>query len=208
MQVAFARAYREERVLRAEQMLLAPYGLDMGAFNNQAIDLFGDSGAALMRDRIERIDFDCEFLVCGFDQDNQPHIFTVSNPGVVNDYDTTAYWAIGSGAFNALGALTMRGHSQLCSLNGLVYDACEAKFVAENASGVGRGSVVIIQRPDLSALMLRHDEIEALRTIWEQCGKPRTPIGADTHVLKCLERQWPGGITAVGQPDGERGSSG
>ena len=117
VQAAFARAYRAERTARAEQLLLGPYGLDMATFNARGLKIFGESGAAIMRDRIERVEFDCEFLVCGFDEASRPHIFTVGNRGVVSDYDTRGYWAIGSGYLNALGALA---RTRLWSFNGRI----------------------------------------------------------------------------------------
>jgi hypothetical protein len=189
MQVSFAHAYQAERVLRAEQVLLGIYGLDMATFNSQAIELFGESGAAIMRERIERVEFDCAFLVCGFDDYIYPHVFTVSNPGIVNDYDVPGYWAIGSGALNALSALAMSEHSRFCSLETTIYNACVAKFMAESAVGVGKTTVVLVQWPDLRSVFMSTEEIKAVRKDWERYGKPRKAVAAGVRLKRWLESE-------------------
>ncbi len=191
MQGAFKRGYQAERAERTADALLSPYQLDMSAFNRRALELFGDNGAAVMRDRIERFEFDCEFLVCGFDKSLEPHIFTVSNPGVVRDYDTVGYWAVGSGSFNALSALALRGHSMRHSLESTIYNVCEAKFAAENAVAVGKASFVVVHRPDGRWASLSPETVEHMRAAWTTYGKPRAPIEALTELSQWVSEELP-----------------
>ncbi len=86
-----------------------------------------------------------EFLVFGHGP-NSGHIFSVQNPGVIDDRSIVGFSAIGSGSFLALASLV--GSNLPGTLDETIYSVCDAKFRAESASGVGRDTVLAILHPD------------------------------------------------------------
>ena len=178
---AFARVYRDAWARAAEQEVLNPFGLDMQTF----VELLANketSELSNLRRRIQEIDFDCEFLVGGYDSAAKPHIFTVRPPGVTRDYDALRFWSIGSGAEAALSSLMYRRFNPTMSLKEAVYYVAEAKSLSEFSLAVGRGSLSLLltSSGDFS-MLLRKDE-EVLRQIWETDGQPPIPPNLDARV--------------------------
>ncbi len=97
---------------------------------------------------IKAVSLDAEFLVCGFDEEGDGHIFTLEKNGALKSCDAAGFWAIGSGTHNALSAIffhaTKNGINQNSPLADALYVACEAKFMAESAVGIGKKTFVNI----------------------------------------------------------------
>jgi hypothetical protein len=153
---SFVRAYEAERIKRATETILGIYGLDMPTFLANGSAMF-DSAIGVMRERIEQVRLGIDFLVCGFDPNDKPHIVTISEPnvftgthGYVNHYDQPGYWAIGSGERNALTRLAARGQHFLKPLHETIYNVIEAKVAAESAHGVGEETFLAVHQSSKS----------------------------------------------------------
>lgn len=177
----FVRVYQAERQRLAEQSVLSPFGIDIQTLvnhltNNQS------AGLADMKRRIQDFDFDCEFLVGGFDPDGSAHIFTVTPPGVENHYDSIGFWSIGSGAEAALSSLLFRRLHVVMPLKQTIYHVAEAKFMSECAMGVGRSSLFFILESDGKCKMLPIADVPKLRQMWEAEGQPPIPANLAERV--------------------------
>lgn len=182
-------AYQAERRAVAAAEVLSPYGLTLEQFLENGQAQFGEAGAAVIRQRLEQRDLGCQLLVCGHDPhepdpERSCHILSVNDPGVVADYDIPGYWAIGSGEYQALSALAHRHRFYRHLLPNAIYFACEAKFAAESALGVGRETWVTIRAPDGGMAFLSEKIVHDMRSEWERVGKPRKPVRA----LQILEK--------------------
>lgn len=76
-------------------------------------------------------------LVCGFDPDNHPHIFSVVNPGKIGNHDLTGFHAVGMGAKTALARLLMLDAQKRDHIALALYQAFDAKVNAEIVQSVG-----------------------------------------------------------------------
>src|SRR5207253_1354905 len=121
--------------------------------------------------------FDCEFLVCGFDDGNNPHIVSVTGHDdsdrsavTIRHHDIPGFHAIGSGQYSALSILY---HFQQCSITDLedsIFNVAAAKFSAETAFGVGEATWLHILRDDSIDSMAPNELIIGLRDSWKSKG--------------------------------------
>ena len=148
---AVAQAFQAEKLKRATDNVLSPYDIDMKTFLSNGVLMFGDSGYAILRDRIEKVRLNMSMLVAGFDVDDEPQIFTVTEPekdsGYVTFFTQPGFWAIGSGDHNALVRLAIRGQNEFCTIEETVYNVIEAKAAAEFAHGVGDITFLAVHYP-------------------------------------------------------------
>ena len=115
VQEAFRSSLLAEQSQQAVDLVLGPYGLSLEEFRRTGQKIFGDS-FWLMRERLEQVSLDLQFLVGGFDDHGHPMIFsvstpTVSDPAIIKDHSLMGYWAIGSGSYLALSSLAARRHN-------------------------------------------------------------------------------------------------
>src|SRR5260370_16687794 len=111
-----------------EDKVLSRYGMKLPDFRRNGKKQFTSEVFNSLCSQIDNIALECEFLVCGFDGDREPHIFTVTNPGTVNIYDRPGFWAIGSGANTALGMLFYRGQNVHEHVENTLYTASTPNF--------------------------------------------------------------------------------
>src|SRR5208282_6422375 len=97
-----------------------------------------------------------------------------SNPGIEDVYDTPGFWAIGSGSHMALSMLFYRQQSVITDLAHTIYNVCEAKFMAESASGVGTQTFLHVSTPYGTA-PCGSEETTKMRPLWERGGRPKIP---------------------------------
>jgi hypothetical protein len=135
---SFKESYRLQLQEKIEDEVLSRYKMDLDSFKEHGFKHLGRDVFNGLCQQIDRKYLDCEFLVFGFDRTNQARIFTVTDPGIVTDYSTPGFWAIGSGANSALSTLFFHGFGIFTKLPAAVYHVCEAKFMAESAAGVGK----------------------------------------------------------------------
>lgn len=187
-------SYQEERLQRATEMYLSPFGIDLSTFLSNGAAVLGDNNlAAILRERIERHELGCELLVSGHEEvpsasvTSSAHLLVVSNPGIVKDCSVAGYWAIGSGAYLALSSLATRRQNLRHELAPMIYNVCEAKFAAESAIGVGRETFVTIHRDNETWTTMEGRDLGAIRRHWNRVGKPRPANRATTHINHWLD---------------------
>jgi len=182
IQTSCKEAYQNQLQSRITDEVLGRYGFDLESFKQNGLKQLGRDVFNDLCRQIDGIYFDCEFLVCGFDKDRNPHIFTVSNPGVAVEHSTPGFWAIGSGATSALSTLFFHRFIPGIQLARGIYHVCEAKFMAESALGVGsRTSVLIIHNSgDLELMDSRL--VEEIKNAWKREGKATVPSGIEATI--------------------------
>jgi Proteasome subunit len=182
IKTSFKEAYRSELQKRITDEVLGRYALDLESFKQNGLKQLGRQVFNDLCLQIDRINFDCQFLVCGFDSDQKPHIFTVENPGVAIEYSTPGFWAIGSGASSALSTLFFHRVITGIRLEKAIYHVCEAKFMAESALGVGVTTcVVIFHKPD-EVELLDEDLVDEIKKTWTREGQARVPSGIEAAI--------------------------
>ena len=176
---AVVSAYQKVRRQLVEDAILSPLGLEWNADN-----------CLKLADRIDDVTLGCELLIAGFDWNGDGYLFTVEDPGVVNNQNVCGYYAIGSGSYSALATMMHHSVNQEMSLARILYHACEAKFMAESAEGVGRHTHVKVARAGgkMDANELQAGAIDSIRRAWEEEGKPRIPH----NLVEQLEKQLTG----------------
>jgi hypothetical protein len=92
---------------------------------------------------IDAFNLKCDLLVCGFDVTNEPEkrgkpfIFDLSHPGQAADMTHTGFQAIGSGWSAAVSRMLWSEHKRSNPLERVLYDAFDAKAIAELTPSVG-----------------------------------------------------------------------
>jgi hypothetical protein len=122
------------------------------------------------------------FLVCGVDEHNHAHIFSVSHPGGAEVRNDPGYWAIGSGSHAALSLLSFFQQNVVRSLQRTIYNVFSAKLMAETSSLVGKNAFVYRLTPDGWDRNLSFDTFYAVRKEWDMEGKPRMPEGMEETI--------------------------
>jgi hypothetical protein len=183
---ALERAWRRERVHRAETIVLAPFNLTLQEFIRDGRSLFGDSGFADIRVRIEtESKFSLEIIVAGYDDRSRPRLFKIDDTGIASEWTRIGFVAIGSGATMATTSLVLANYQTNLAESEALYELCAAKFVAESAPGVGKETLVSAHRVANSASAFFVDpNIDPIRRIWHEQGRARRPKGLDTRMPK------------------------
>ena len=171
--------------------VLVRYGFDLESFKENGLKQLGRDVFNSLCRQIDQINFDCEFLICGFDKDKNPHIFTVSNPGIATEHSPPGFYAIGSGEFSALSTLVFHRFKSGMQLARGIYHVCEAKFMAESAVGVGSptNALIIHNSGDLELVDSRL--IEEIKDAWTLEGKARVPSGIEETIKSKLAGESP-----------------
>lgn len=186
----FVRAYLEERQNQCEHQVLGSYNMNMERFLRENTQMFTAEESRELYTRIKNIRLGCSFLVFGFDQLGQAHIFEVSEGanGDVTDkvMDEIGFWAIGSGQYSALSVLFFHEYSKTKEVPIAIYRVAEAKFMAESAQGVGKYTAVSIFKPDLTACFLGQAKLNEIKAAWEAEGAPRTPKNVEKAIAPMI----------------------
>jgi 20S proteasome alpha/beta subunit len=174
-------AYHSVRTEVAFNKYIKMYGFtSMAEFLKDATKSLGSEITSELFADVKNFDLRVSLLVYGFDEDNEIHLFEIRNPGEPIARDDLPFWAIGSGATLAMGALTSRTHLPIGE-SAAVYRACEAKFAAQFAPGVGEATNVFVWYPDGKAAYLDLAACRTLRQIYESSRDP--PISEDAGKL-------------------------
>jgi hypothetical protein len=103
-----------------------------------------------------------------------------------SSHKLTGSVAIGSGGYVAASNLLLLGQSRDTTLSQTIYNVAAAKFAAEHSVGryVGQNTSIHVswKRPsgddrtdNIVGEWVMADDVEKLRAIWEQHGRPRVP---------------------------------
>jgi hypothetical protein len=172
---AFEKHYQAYLSNLATARVLGRWKLSMEKFLETGRKHFGADVFDNLVAQIERIGLQFQFLVAGFDWVGNPHIFTVKNPGYIEDRTTPGYWAIGSGDFAAMSTLGFFRQKVIENLSTTYYNVMAAKFMAEKASHeIGEKSLHWQFGKDGKDKAVGWLEVP-IRTVWEQIGQPKTP---------------------------------
>jgi hypothetical protein len=156
--------------------------MTMESFRTKGREELGDKPFEDLYVEVSAVEIDCQFLVAGHDCVNQPHVFTVSNPGVAKSQDKPRFWAIGSGATSALSMLFFRGQNIITPIESTIYNVLEAKFMAESASDVGEKTFCWARKPTHERMKIPYEIVEASREKWQKEGQPRVPNGIEEFI--------------------------
>ena len=168
--------------LKTADDVLAPFGITMDEFLAKGRKQFTISMFQSLCERIIATELKCDFLLFGYDNDRNPHIVHLTGNGADYVYDKPGFWAIGSGAYSALSMLFFRQQNVLTELPETFYHACEAKFMAESAIGVGKATFPYVLIPGQDPLRFDPGLIFQVRAAWEIKAKPKMP----TEILNVI----------------------
>lgn len=144
---AFAKSYQEERLLQMNDRLLAKWGMNYDFFLKSGKKLLQEHQYQKIWSEIADFELGTQFLVGGFDENGQPHLFGVFDPGHVEHYMGHGYFAIGTDQEEAMRMLGFRGYNwgTVNSTQG-IYLVTEAKVFGEGPY-VGRETIVTVISP-------------------------------------------------------------
>ncbi len=174
-------AYHGVRMRYATDLVLSPIGFTLARFLDES-DKHPD-----LKEKLAAVDLGCELMVAGFDFAGDGFIITVQHPGKAINHEVTGWAAIGSGAYGATSTLMFHSVNQDMRLAQVLYHACEAKFMAESADGVGKHTRVKVAMGGrkMDPYELDHDGINQIRMVWERDGRPRLP----PDIIAALDRE-------------------
>jgi ATP-dependent protease HslVU (ClpYQ) peptidase subunit len=177
----FKQAYREHYEETVADEFLIPYQMTLREFKRSGRKLLNPEVHADISIRMRHYDMGCAFLVYGYDQKKQPHIFEVRSPGKVSFHDKPGFWAIGAGASSALSMLALLGQArEVTRLPATIYNVLAAKFVSETASDVGPKTFFMVQEYGSYAFSVVGVKLEQrMRQLWDEVGRPRVPTQVD-----------------------------
>jgi hypothetical protein len=186
----FTNAYKKHLAQHVAAEVLSP-GFDADSFYRDGLAELGEMGFTEKRRDFEyRMQNDpaMEFLVYGFDGDGRAHIFTVRNPGAVTYHDNEAFWAIGSGQQVAITALMFHQYNLAFPMAWSIYHVCEAKFMAEQAPGVGKETFILVVNKKAGFTWYPVKEIHTVREAWEKYGRPSRPPQGITAIQGLIDK--------------------
>lgn len=170
----FRGAFRAHHRTLIEERVLAPYDMRVRDFQDHGFKTLGPRAFDELRHAVEATKVDCEFLVCGFSEE-QPQIFVVGDTGL-SYYDKIGYWCIGSGSWSALSSLAFRQFHVDLPYEEALYQILEAKFMADTAvPTVGRDTYALVLTKHDTLGIIDQRGVDVVRGIWEKEGRPRTP---------------------------------
>jgi hypothetical protein len=185
-----------DRVIEAS--VLKRRGYTWKIFKDAGKDFCTEAVYFDMQNEISAVKLSLDFLVVGFDGKKQnPHIFYTNWETPPECYDDLGFYAIGSGAANAISylahAVEYLDYGKAAGKGTVLYHLMAAKFMAESAQDVGRDTFPIIfpkDGPILTTHPLGGDDF--IRDKWKKAGAPRLPPEIDEamNAIICNPSEW------------------
>jgi hypothetical protein len=186
MTALFAAAYKSCLSGLAADIVLGRWKLSMENFLESGRKNFGPDVFDNLCSQIEQVRLQCQFLVSGFDKYEQPHLFTVSNPGIAENRDTPGYYAIGDGSSAAMSILGFFKQNKVTTLARTYYNVLAGKYMAESsASTVGYTTFlweIGSNGQQLETPKQVTDLLLMTRLVWESRGQPSVPDGVEKSI--------------------------
>jgi 20S proteasome alpha/beta subunit len=178
---ALKKAYQSARREVITDRLLSSFDMTIDDFKKKVSRQLHPEVFADISIRMREFNLGCTLMVYGFDDDVQPHIFTVTHPGRIEVYDRPGFWAIGAGQASALSTLSvLRQNSARSTFAETVYNVLTAKYTSESASDVGPETFLWIKKVNCNGFSSRATFERSVRAAWESEGRPKIPqIGVD-----------------------------
>ncbi len=167
-------------------------------FRKSGLSELGDNIFGDVINELSKFELGINFIVFGHDENKHPHIFSLENPGVLVNHDLERFSVIGSGTYMARASLS-RQHLPT-SLNSVLYRVLGAKFSSETASGVGKGTSVIITDSNGEVSYLSKEVVDSVRAIWDREINAPDPSDAMEMISKSG-----GYLLATGQMERKKG---
>jgi len=131
----YADAYSAHRRQIGEAKYLKPLGLDANSLMDRSQDfkgeLLSDLRASMQMEAIE-----ADAIIAGIDQTG-PHLFVVTDPGVISCADSVGFASIGSGKSHADSYFMMAHHTRFTRFHKAILDTYVAKRRSEVSPTVG-----------------------------------------------------------------------
>jgi hypothetical protein len=158
--------YRFVRQRHATDLVLAPIGLTYDYFITNL------ASCPEEKQRIEEVDLCCTLLVAGFDFAGDAFIFTVENPGIVESYSYSGWWAIGDGSKHVMEPMLVNSVNWKMDLATVLYMVCVAKFRSEVEPTVGKDSNIKVEvsTGKMNPKELPREQIDNIRNVHNQYG--------------------------------------
>jgi 20S proteasome alpha/beta subunit len=159
----YADAFSAHRRQIAEARYLKPLGLDANSLMDRSPDFQSENVARLQHD-MQREVLEAETIIAGMD-DTGPHLFVVTDPGVVSCMDSVAFASIGSGKSHADSYFMMAHHTRNTLFHKALLDTHVAKRRSEVSPTVGSATDLFYISPSGFRSMEQkvHDELEDIR---------------------------------------------
>jgi hypothetical protein len=178
VRASFKKAYQQHLGERAADIVLGRFSMDMDAFTKSGKRRFTEAQFNTLCAEIRAVKLGCQFLVHGFDEAQQPHIFIVDDPGADSVYDKPGFCSIGSGLYAATGLLYHLGQTVDCDVSQTVFNVLAAKFMAEKSAGIGKETYLFVKKYRCNMFSAASWLIPTTREMWEKSGQPKVPNGA------------------------------
>jgi hypothetical protein len=179
--------------------VLSPFDLSLEEFKREGLRVFGEERFGRLADAIELAasQIQDQILVIGWGHaPASVMVYEISAAGGRSD-EQLGSAAIGSGGQVALSNLLLLGQSRDSTLADTIYNVAAAKFSAVHSNGlfVGRHTSIHISRKRTEedtdktvGVLLPEQDVESLRKIWEEHGRPRIPGAAITATVEMVSR--------------------
>jgi hypothetical protein len=150
---AWVSAFQDYREQLVNDRILSVYKTDLVSYQRKALK-FGPKELTRINRRIERVRIGVQFVVYGYDDLNESHLFTLcetsTQPVVVEsaDRDQEGWAVVGCGSKYARQSLLSSGLLPAHSQVEMLCRVCEAKIEAEKDNQVGKDSAIgVTNRP-------------------------------------------------------------
>jgi len=197
-------AWREVRDREIESRFLRKHGFTFESFRDEGKQKCSEAVYDQLHDRIDRFKLSLEFLVAGFER-GFGRINHLDSQGSLNCYDDLGFWAIGSGAHAALSSLAFhvdKGNLRYSQpVEVAAYFACEAKFMAESSTAVGKETSLIVHGADVPAF-IGESQLAAIRRKWLKQGAPKPSKTVTSDLKKLIDAEFKLGSQLL-KPHGE-----
>lgn len=180
-------AYQQRQGKWLAAKVLSPYDLSLNEFKKDGLRMFGESEFSRLSKAIHEhsYHYSDQLLTVGWGKTPYSTMLYQIDPDGDRDHKYTGIAAIGTGQEVAVSTLLLLGQSRQSSFEETLYAVAAAKFSAERSQGqsVGQNTAMYItwKRTDKDnsekpvGMFVQEEEIAALRTLWEDYGRPRIP---------------------------------
>lgn len=176
--------YQILRSNQAEDIFLRPRTISKEIFYSRGASFLPpDLFRAIDRD-FTSFNYGLDILIAGVD--NKAHLYGVSNPGIVNCYDTIGFHAIGIGFLHAIQIFIASSFKTSYNIDEAISIVYAAKRAAEAAPGVGQETdICLVTREQI--VDLPEDIIKELANIYDEVRKtPSEEIKEKSQKLHAL----------------------
>jgi 20S proteasome alpha/beta subunit len=173
----FKQAYQEELREKITDTFLSKFDMTLEDFKKKGRRELEPNLFQALSFGIKDAKLGCKFLVYGYDEIGQPHLFEVGEGGHTESRDKPGFWAIGSGATSAISMLAYLKHSaEMTPVRAAIYNVLAAKYISEGASDVGPNTFFFIKKYGSNVFSSYGSSIEPkIRKLWEEKGRPSVP---------------------------------